>query len=125
MTLAEFLEKVIDEGIKAAKRDYSGDDKKAKLAGAVAGFESCRGKSVEAILLLEKQAHEASREMFDLARNDPDGYWAQRCREMEITWVVNCLGAAMIRMGKEHLGKTTLRGMQATAEILGDQEVTA
>jgi hypothetical protein len=45
MNYHEFLERVVDEGIAAAKAYYTRPEQKQKLDGSIAGFEACRGKT--------------------------------------------------------------------------------
>ncbi len=107
MEYAEFLNRIVDDGIEAARKSYAG--RPDKLRGAVAGFESCRGKSPDEL----KSALETAGRATQMARVcRADNYWETRCFEAEIEWVVNCIGAAMSHPG------STVRGLMKAAEIL-------
>jgi len=80
MDLLTFITKIIDQGIEAAKADYTKPEQEQELKGSLAGFEKCRGKNPDQLrnLLLEAntQANEAFREEKD--------YWFFRCMALEI-----------------------------------------
>lgn len=55
MTYLETLERIINDGIEAAKEDYGRKDSpenKARLKGSIEGFEACRGKTPEQLARL-------------------------------------------------------------------------
>lgn len=52
MDYYEFLNRVIDEGIDAAKADYTDPTDKQRLDGSIAGFEACRKKLPEELVEL-------------------------------------------------------------------------
>lgn len=62
MNYNDFLNRIIDDGITAAKRDY--ENSPDKLKGAVAGFEACRGKSPPELFELLREAGEATRRAY-------------------------------------------------------------
>ncbi len=115
MDYETFLNRVIDDGIAAAKTDYAHDDEKRE--GAVAGFEACRGKAPAKIIELlagaARAAHEARRSF------ERTGYWRARCYELEIGWVANVVSAALVNEGKAPIVSVTARGMMKAADILG------
>lgn len=116
---ATFLEKVINDGIAAAKKDYAAPSQASKLHGSVAGFEACRGK-----LPLELRAllTEATTSMEDYRREhqrEPETYWFKLCYELEITWVCNVVSAMMYNQGFTPITEVTGRGLLKAAEILG------
>lgn len=121
MDYNEFLDKLIDKGIEAAKRDYHKPKDKDKREGAVAGFEACRGKSPLELRDLCEQArvntHRAMTEEL------PD-YWRHRCFECEIGWVCNCVSAILMNTGLGTLGPywPTARAVMTVAEIVGVKE---
>jgi hypothetical protein len=118
MNLLEFLNKIIDDGIEAAKKDYK--DKPHKLEGAVAGFEVCRGKTSVELLELLRGANVA----ITTAAVDHiplTEYWTKRCYAAEIEWVCNCLSAALLNQGQEPLIPVTTRGFMKAAQVLGVQ----
>lgn len=109
-----FLDKIIEDGIKAASESYK--DKPDKLKGSIEGFEKCRGKSPADILQLLNDAREASR----VARlaHDPH-FWTVRCCEMEIEWVANCVSACLRNQGLPTIVTPTARGMMKAAQVVG------
>lgn len=116
MTYQEFLTRVIDDGIEAAKRDYGEGE---KLEGSVKGFESCRGKNPPEILDLLVAARKACHDAY--RNNVAEGYWGLRCCEAEIEWVANCVSAMLVNQGVEPLTSTlpTARGVMKAAQIIG------
>ena len=116
MTLNDALNQIIDDGIEAARADYSKPRDTLKRDGAIAGLEDCRGKSPEQIRGLLTAAGQKVME----ARGVPSpqyGYW--RCREAEIEWVLNVLICLMVAQGHPPLGTMTARGNLKAAEIIG------
>jgi hypothetical protein len=114
MNYQEFLNRVIDEGIEAAKRDYARDDQ--KLKGSIAGFEACRNKIPDELgkILL------AARENSDRARRLKfDGYWNIRCFELEVEWVCNVVSVMLMSQGQLSIITPSRRGLMKASEILG------
>lgn len=121
MTHYDFVEEVCRCGIEAARDDYA--DKPSHLEGALAGFDECRGKTVEQLLRLYEHANHDTQEAMILSRESEepiDTYWRLRCRALEIEWVLNCLSAALRQPFLGHL--PTVRGAMQAARILGVQE---
>jgi hypothetical protein len=52
MTLNDALNQIIDDGIEAARADYSKPRDTLRRDGAIAGLEDCRGKSPQEIAAL-------------------------------------------------------------------------
>jgi hypothetical protein len=114
MEYEKFLTKVIDDGIEAAKKSYA--TRPDKLRGAVAGFESCRGKSPEEL----RAALESARKATMVARVcKADNYWEVRCFEAEIEWVCNVVSAAMASQNAPTIVSPTARGLMKAADVLG------
>jgi len=115
----DFLRSVIEDGIEAATRDYTKPDQAHKLAGSLAGFEACRGKSPEelAVLLLEIRRKVAIMRFKPL--DDERDYWHWRCHEAEVEWVCNVVSAALLNEGKTTIVPPSANGMMAAAKILG------
>lgn len=122
MAYEDFLDRVIREGITAAKKDYNTPSQKSKLQGSVEGFRVCIGKQPEQIARILKSAqqktHEAHRR-FHLSEISLDSYWRKRCFEIEIEWVANVVSAALINAGQRPIITPTARGALKAAEILG------
>lgn len=119
MNWDSFINKVVDLGIAAAKRDYTRPDQQALLAGSLAGFEACRNKSVSEITHLLQKAHEARSQVdIDVA----DNAWYARGFYNEIEWVCNVVSAALYNQNMPVIIQPTARGMQTAAHILGVSE---
>jgi hypothetical protein len=130
MTMEEFLDRLISTGKDAARRDYgkrSDDLGRARLEGALAGFEACRGKPPFEILILLREEQKKTREL-RIGMSSPGtaeraaesrAYWHQRCREAEIEWVANCISAALWNEGKTPLIPPTARALKHVATIVG------
>jgi len=46
-------------------------------------------------------------------------YWHQRCKELEIEWVANCISAALVNQGERPLIPPTARALMHISTILG------
>lgn len=114
MTYDEFLTRVIDEGIAAARTDYASSPH--KLKGAVAGFEACRGKDTVALAQLIIEAGKMTQDA--LLAHVPN-YWEIRCFEAEVEWVCNCVSAMLLNEGLPTIVPPTSRGVMRAAEIIG------
>lgn len=113
MNYGEFLSIVIEDGLMAAKDDYSEPKDKMRLDGAVVGFEACRGKSPDE---LEKVLSDARTEVANAFTEDSPAYWFWRSKEGEIEWVCNVVGAALrMQIGGAFV---TSRGVMKAAEVL-------
>lgn len=129
MTLNDALNQIIDDGIEAARADYTKPDQRLQLEGSIQGFEECRGKTPSQIAAL---IDEANARDFEQARdvNERGGpaeqYWFWRCRTLEIEWVANVLGNVMLANNIEPLSRRllTYRGAMKAAEIIGVREVS-
>jgi hypothetical protein len=112
----EFLMRVIDDGLVAARNSYQ--HRPEKLEGAIAGFEACRGKSPQELQELLQKAFK------DTAQARVDGleinlYWKMRCYEAEIEWVCNVVSAILQNEGKPTIVHVTARAVIKAAEIVG------
>lgn len=120
LTLGGLLERTIDDGIDAARRDYTEPRDAERLEGSVAGFEACRGRTPEQLAVL---LTEARRETQAAYRADPDPaatrYWYWRCRELEVEWVCNVVSAVLANEGLPTIVPPTARGVMKAAEIVG------
>jgi hypothetical protein len=125
MRYEEFLEKTIDKGIDAAKRDYAAPDQANKLKGSIEGFEACRGLDpIKLKMLLSATRMLTQRAANDLNANTitEEQYWEVRCREAEVEWVCNCVSVILANEklpGLEPIVPPTARAFLASAEILG------
>jgi hypothetical protein len=118
MTYDEFLTRVIDDGIAAARADYV-DPRHAKyLEGSLEGFALCRGQSPHA---LQRLLVRVNREAAEKRRDAAEDLWFWRCRADEVGWVCNVVSALLINEGQTPLTAylPTARGVLKAAEIVG------
>ena len=124
MTYEEFLTKVIDKGIDAAKRDYTKPEDKARLDGSIEGFEACRGKNPVELQKLfwdsRKKTTDAYHRVNEKEISD-DEYWRINCFEHEVGWVCNVISAILTNSGGPSLDPLmpTARAVMCAAEIVG------
>jgi hypothetical protein len=116
-TYQQFLTRVIDSGIQAARKDYGGQGDAHKLKGALAGFEVCRGKVPEEI---RKLLCAARLKRFELSRSQAgsSSYWEHVCYEAEIEWVANVVSAALVSSGENTIISPTCMGVLQAAKLL-------
>lgn len=117
MTLQQFIERVINDGISAARKDYAGSDE--KLSGSIAGFESCRGKSPAELAALLRGAEKHCESL--RRHNIKDDYWFHRCRHLEIEWVCNVVSAVLVNEGAPPIVTPTARGTIKAATIINSK----
>jgi len=142
MNYQNFLTRVIDEGIQAARKDYDQPDEIDKLTGSVAGFEACRDKSPTELKTMltnsrvgtfrarEDHRREAGPAQLDAnfhgsLTEEAKGYWWYRCFEAEVEWVCNVVSAMLLNEGRSPIATVTARGMMKAAEIVGVANVCA
>jgi len=124
MDYESFLEKIINDGIAAAKEDYDDPRDKLRLEGSIEGFEACRGKTPEEIRKVFEKATLDTFHAMESVHNGEishDEYWKIRCREAEVEWVANCVSAILVNSGKPALfvHLPTARAVLKTAEVVG------
>jgi len=92
VTYEQLLDRVIDDGITAARADYA--NKPDHLRGSVDGFEACRGKTPDQLIDLWQAAGRAgSRWMsMDTSIEDTNYY---RCYQLEVEWCLNVLSVGL------------------------------
>lgn len=112
----DFLNAIIDDGLEEVRQTYLRVDQHTKRDGAVAGFESCRGLSDEALLQLRERARG---EAETARKSKVHSYWFFRMKELQIEWVLNVLSAALYSQGEPVLIPPTGRGLRKAADILG------
>lgn len=116
ITYAQLITRIIDDGIVAAKADYTNADETHKLEGSIAGFEACRNKNPRELVVLwqdaERKSMEQYRETADITK-----YWWWRCYAMEVEWVCNVVSVGLDQPLMAHL--PTTRGAMKYAEIVG------
>jgi hypothetical protein len=116
VTLNDALNHIIDDGIEAARADYSKPRDKLKLEGSILGFKECRGKSPAEISALLAEAGE---KMWQAHREQSPQYWYWRCRQAEIQWIANVLSCIMQAQGWPPIAMMTARGAVKAAEVIG------
>lgn len=124
MTYDEFLTRVIDEGIAAARADYTKPEDKARLEGSVEGFEACRGKHPIDLQKLMWDARQKTQTAFHRVHETEitdENYWSIRCREAEIEWTCNVVSAMLMNEKMAPLDPLmpTARAVMKCAEIVG------
>ena len=116
MDLAQFIERVVIDGIVATRADYKEPRQKQKLEGSILGFERCRGKNPQELMALLREAQEATLKAYT---EQVESYWFIRCQELEIEWVCNCVSAVLVQRGLSPIFTPTARGALKAAEIVG------
>lgn len=120
MDFQKYLNRVIDDGIEAAREDYTRPKQKQKLDGSIAGFEACRSVRMSHI-------HQDLSELLDTARTatrdamgqNREKYLWFRCYEAEVEWVCNCVSAVLLNEGLPTIITPTARGVLKASEIVG------
>lgn len=118
MEYFEFLDRIIEDGIKAAKESYA--DSPDKLRGSVAGFEACRKKDPVSLAFLLQEARDRT---LRAHLEETEDYWEARCFELEVEWTCNCVSAIMMNCGMQPIIRPTARGVIKAAEVAGVGEV--
>jgi len=116
----EFLTRIINDGIEAAKNDYVG--KEDKLKGSIAGFEACRGKNPDE---LKELLSKAAKDTFHAHMKHIPNYWEIRCFEAEVEWVCNCVSAMLMNEKLPTIIPPTARAVIKVAEVIGVSPITA
>jgi hypothetical protein len=118
MNYIEFLNRVINEGIDAAKSDYTDPKDKLRLDGSIAGFEACRDKQPGELIEVYNKAGSDCHTAFLEQKED---YWYYRCFQAEVEWVCNVVSAMMLNEGDSPLLSwlPTANGAMKAASILG------
>jgi hypothetical protein len=130
MDLHSFIMRVVQDGIEGAKNDPGISRHPKRLAGSIAGFEACLGKTPEQLAQL---LTEANRNAWNVRVDQQDSkgkeydiedYWEARYVAIQIEWVCNCVSAALMSQKDVPLiVNPTARGAMNAARILGVQAV--
>jgi hypothetical protein len=99
MTYNEFLTHVIDEGIAAAKADYTKPEDKARLEGSIEGFEACRGKhpiDLQKLFWDARQKTQTAHHEVNDGKITSEEYWRINSFEAEIGWTCNVVSAMLM-----------------------------
>lgn len=125
MKYHDFIETVIERGITAAKQSYVRVDStqvvvdKCKLVGSIAGFEACKNKLPQELLVLWVRATDKMNEVAaQKVARDVYLYW--RCYQAEIEYVCDVVSAMLVNSGKRALlkGFPTIQGVNMARKIL-------
>ena len=116
MNYQELIEKIVEKGIKAAKRDYTQKDQKSILKGSIAGFKACLGKTITELSdLLEK----AQKDSYLGDHKNIDEHWYKRGYSLEIEWVCNVVSVVLYNEGLPVIINPTARGAITASDIVG------
>jgi len=117
LTYNEVLERIITDGIAAARKSYA--DRPDKLQGSIEGFESCRGKQPADLIALYYNANEEATKQRGI--DNGENYWRYRCRALEIAFVCNVLSVPHWKQRRPGLlpGMPTVLGFMKYADIAG------
>jgi hypothetical protein len=116
MNYNDALNSIIDDGIEAARNDYSRPDQSQKREGSILGFEECRGLNPSQLAALLAESHAMT---MTKHRNQASDYWYWRCRDIEIGWVCNVISAILVINEMRPIINPTARGMLKAADITG------
>lgn len=115
MTFEQFVDKVIETGIKGSREHYGEDDE--KFRGSKAGFEACRGKNpIELGKLLAKAKRDTA-----LANVEGGDYWHLSFFACQVEWTCNCVSAVLLSSNTEVIVQPTVRGVMHAQSILTGQ----
>lgn len=119
----QFLNKIVDESMVVAKRDYGEDPKENHLLrGALAGLEACRDKSPPQLSLLLQRASVVRQKALH-ATNHRRYAWLT-CFLDEVEWVCNVVSAALANQDMPIIVSPTERGLMTAARIIHGEAVT-
>jgi hypothetical protein len=116
MSYADFVARIIDDGIQSCRDAYPAPEQDEKREGAIRGFEDCRGKTPDELLVLKA---EADRTVMQKMLERTADYWYWRYRSLQVEWVLNVLSAAEHANGRPVHVPPTARGLRKAADILG------
>ena len=110
MDYFSFLEKIIEDGIKAAKSDYIKDEDSHKLKSSLEGFELCIGKTPSQIKEIYNQTLDQLNESV-LKQNETKEHFRISCRWAKVAWVANVVSVKLWLEGKQTIIPPTMRGV--------------
>jgi hypothetical protein len=114
MKYHDVLNAIIDDGIEAARIDYSEPRNKQKLDGAIRGFTECRDCTPVDVAILLALARRDTRQWFG-----SEQHWYWRSRELEIEWVANVVSAFLMEKGLPVIVPVTYCGLMKAIDIVG------
>ena len=120
MTYAELLDRIISDGIAEVRQAYADPEDHHKRDGAIEGFEACRGKAPDQLVILWSAAErEASlmRCTGEASKEAIRAFWRFRYKAMQIEWCLNVISIGLQKPLLAHL--PTARAAMKYAEIVG------
>ena len=119
MNYLEFLDKIIEDGKAAARRDYEGHpNKQDMLKGSLDGFEACRGKTP---LELKDVLERAHRNAINAMSANAPNYWRIRAYELEVEGVCNVISTTLVNQGLPPIVHPTARAYLKAASLLNGE----
>ncbi len=115
LTMGTFIDRVIADGIEAAKGDYTRPDQVSQLAGSIAGFEACKGKTPGELCSILEEARLAQGRAYG---GEIGHYWWLTGFAAEVEWVCNCVSAVLVNEGQPPIVPVTARGIMKANAIL-------
>jgi hypothetical protein len=122
MNYGEFLNSVIDDGLKSVETDEWVTKYPKRLEGARAGFESCRGLTPGQLRTLLREAQRSVLEVRSGVEDDgsdDEEYWKAQYRALQVEWVANTVSAMLMNQGQPVIVTPTARGVINAARIIG------
>lgn len=121
MNYQQFLNEVIAGGRAGAIADYTRDDQKLMLAGAMEGFDACINQTPDQ---LRELLAAAGQRLHQAYLENADDYWKHQCYWAEIEFVCNVVSAMLMNEGQEPIVLPTARGAMRASEILSQGVAT-
>lgn len=119
MNLQDFITRIIDDGIVAAKERYSHPNHKLKLDGSIKGFEACRGKTVVQLVRLLDMANLATKDSRE--NRLPNHRW-YRYYQLQVKWVCVCVSVVLVNEDLIPITCPTRLGFDKTVELIGPKK---
>jgi hypothetical protein len=120
MTYDQLLNRIIVDGIAEVNETYNDPKDQHKRDGAVEGFEACRDKTPEQIVMLWREAERAAasaRSIDEATEDSLKTYWRCRYKALQIEWCLNVLSVGLGTPLLSHL--PTARAAMKYASIVG------
>lgn len=114
MTFENFVARVVDDGVRAATRDYVQERQAPLLEGSLAGFEACRGLEPGELARLLRAARIKSASAW---RQDPEERLWRRGYEAEVEWVCNVVSVLLVQAGLPAIVGPTGRAVTKALDV--------
>ena len=117
MNYEQALNQVIDDGIEAARADYTKEEDKLRLQGSIAGFKACKMLMPDELRKLLTSSRENTYKHLE------DGmHWYYTCYYLEVEWVCNVISAILMTNNYPTIINPTARGVMKAADRIGVAE---